>query len=244
MKIRRSIGHAGLILFNLHAMKRFLRSIPVLGRMVRFFYRKWKKPCSTFSSSRDYWISRYESGYGSGDGSHGKLAEFKAEVLNSFVHENHIKNIIEYGCGDGNQLQLARYPSYLGFDVSAEAIRLCRRRFRRDTAKRFELVSDYRGCEAELTLSLDVIFHLVEDAIFFQYMDRLFESSNHYVIIYSSNMNNNDQSAPHVRHRRFTQWIDDHKPQWKLKQWITNKYPFSGDTKTGSLSDFFIYEKV
>src|SRR5437899_4317923 len=57
----------------------------------------------------------------SGLGSYDKLAEFKAEVLNGFVKENTIKSVIEYGCGDGNQLKFAEYPSYLGFDVSVKA---------------------------------------------------------------------------------------------------------------------------
>ncbi len=225
-------------------MRRFIRSIPVLGTTTQFLYRIWKKPHAVFSSSEEYWIARYESGYNSGDGSYGKLAEFKAEVLNSFVRENQIRAVIEYGCGDGNQLRLAEYPSYLGFDVSARAIRLCRRKFRRDATKRFELISDYNGCRAELTLSLDVIFHLVEDPVFYRYMDRLFDSSDRYVIIYSSNTDNNDQPAPHVRHRKFTEWVSDHKTQWKLKCRIDNKYPFSRDPKIGSLSDFFIYEQV
>jgi hypothetical protein len=35
------------------------------------------------------------------------LAEFKARAVNDFVRENSVKSIVEYGCGDGNQLKSA-----------------------------------------------------------------------------------------------------------------------------------------
>lgn len=45
----------------------------------------------------------------------------------------------------------------------------------------------YANETADLTLSLDVIYHLIEDNVFFTYMDRLFDSSTKFVIIYSLN---------------------------------------------------------
>jgi hypothetical protein len=33
------------------------------------------------------------------------------------VAERRIRSVIEFGCGDGNQLGLMRYPSYLGLDI-------------------------------------------------------------------------------------------------------------------------------
>ena len=62
--------------------------------------------------SKKYWEKRYLKGGDSGDGSYGKLAEFKAKVINRFVKENEIKTIIEWGCGDGNQLTYMNYPNY------------------------------------------------------------------------------------------------------------------------------------
>jgi hypothetical protein len=57
-----------------------------------------------FKSSETYWIARYKRGGDSGRGSYGKLAQFKAGVINKFVEANKINTIIEFGCGDGNQL--------------------------------------------------------------------------------------------------------------------------------------------
>jgi len=115
------------------------------------------------------------------------LAEYKARILNEFVAQKAIETVIDYGCGDGNQLRLASYPDYTGYDVSQNAISLCREIFAHDVTKRFKLIRDYSGEIARLTISLDVIYHLVEDKIFEDYMNRLFDSAQAYVIIYSSN---------------------------------------------------------
>lgn len=194
--------------------------------------------------SKEYWRRRYARGGGSGDGSYNELAEFKAGVLNGFVRENDIRSVIEYGCGDGNQLRLAEYPVYIGFDVSPLAILRCKTIFANDKTKSFKLMDEYAGESAELTLSLDVIFHLIEDNVFYEYMTRLFNSSQRYVIIYSSNTDDNSINlARHVRHRKFTDWVEKEQPQWKMIKHIENIYPYTGDNKRGSMSDFYIYKK-
>src|SRR5689334_14993422 len=79
--------------------------------------------------SASYWADRYQAGGNSGVGSYGVLADFKAATLNDFVAANNVGSVIEFGCGDGNQLSLANYPRYLGLDVAKGAIELCRTRF-------------------------------------------------------------------------------------------------------------------
>src|SRR5262245_51431247 len=109
-----------------HGMKKLIRKIPIIGPIIQSIARKLINPRKLFIGSENYWKERYDSGGNSGDGSYGKLAEFKAEVLNRFIREENIEKIIEYGCGDGNQLKSADYPSYIGFDVSQKALNLCR----------------------------------------------------------------------------------------------------------------------
>lgn len=198
-----------------------------------------------FRSSAQYWDQRYIRGGASGEGSRGKFAAFKAEVLNAFVARHEIQSVIEFGCGDGQQLALANYPQYLGFDVSAAAVRLCRLRFSGDDTKVFREVASYAGERAELTLSLDVIYHLVEDEVFDNYMRMLFESSTRWVVVYASNHDDTDRAeAAHVRHRQFTRWVETHRPGWALRERIPNRYPFTGDFRLGSFSDFFIFERA
>jgi SAM-dependent methyltransferase len=195
-----------------------------------------------FRGSQRYWEHRYASGGTSGAGSFDKLAEFKAEVLNNFVKTHAILHVLEFGCGDGRQLELADYPGYVGFDVSETAVDLCRKRFASDPSKRFALIEEYTGEKAPLTLSVDVIYHLVEDRVFVDYMARLFGASERFVIIYSSNEARFERDAPHVRHRHFTKWIDALQPLWVLVKHIPNRYPLESD-KEGSFADFYIYKK-
>lgn len=203
---------------------------------------KWLKPVT---SSEEYWIDRYKSGGNSGPGSYDDLARFKADLLNNFIQTENIQSIIEFGCGDGNQLSLSRYPSYIGFDISQEAIKLCTEKFLRDTSKTFKLMNDYENETAELTISLDVIYHLLEDPIYYQYMQRLFNSSERFVIIYSSKTESQaKRQAPHIRHRDFSIWIRENQPQWELIKYIPNKYPQKVFGQKGSFADFYIYKKI
>lgn len=193
--------------------------------------------------SKKYWEKRYLNGGTSGPGSYGKLAEFKAQTINSFIKSNNISNIIEFGCGDGNQVQMISVKNYLGFDVSHQAINICNIKFKNDESKIFRHINDYHLEKAQLTISLDVIFHLVEDHIYEKYMSLLFASSEKYVIIYSSN-NNKIVSSVHVKHRKFTDWIDKNILGFKLYEIIYNKYPYNGDDKNSSFSNFYIYYKI
>jgi hypothetical protein len=193
-----------------------------------------------FSGSRQFWEQRYERGGTSGEGSYGTLALGKAGVLNRFVADNGIETIIEFGCGDGNQLSLAAYPNYIGLDVSQTAIRLCGERFIGDRSKSFFLydsscfVDHANLFKADLALSLDVVYHLVEDSIFEAYMSHLFDSAERHVIIYATN-NTTPNGAPHVRHRQFSSWIDNNCPAWQLEDVRTG--PGSGPGRP----DFFFY---
>jgi SAM-dependent methyltransferase len=198
--------------------------------------------------SRPYWEARYSSGGNSGAGSYGRLAQFKAEVLNDFVEVRAVKSVIEFGCGDGNQLSLAKYPSYVGLDVSKSAIEKCTSLFRDDLSKQFfvyfpetfgQHIAEFT---ADLGLSLDVIYHLVEDDLFYSYMEHLFITSERYIIIYSSN---HDEIIPfsHVRHRCFTNHIKKRFPQWRLVEKLENRYSTAqyGDGQ-GSFADFYFFE--
>jgi hypothetical protein len=223
-------------------MKEFIKRIPLVGNFTTWMYRALR-PNRPITNSAEYWEKRYSAGGDSGAGSYAFFAEFKADVLNRFVSTHHVQTVIEFGCGDGNQLTLAKYPSYLGFDVSATAISHCRKRFPSDSQKSFRLMSEFAGETADLALSLDVIYHLVEDAVFEQCMHTLFRSGSRYVIIYASDTDDNrGYEGTHVKHRKFTQWIQQNAPAWKLLEHLPNRYPYTGDYRKGSFAEFFIYE--
>jgi SAM-dependent methyltransferase len=221
-------------------VKGLLVRTPLLGPLARWVGRTIRE--RGFGHSSAFWERRYASGHGSGSGSCGRLAEFKAEVVNGFVAEHAVDFVIELGCGDGNQLALARYPRYLGYDVSPTAVRLCRERFAKDDTKEFRVLDGRLEARAPLVLSLDVIYHLVEDATFEGYMRRLFDASERFVIVYSSDLESDPSSSVHVRHRKFTRWISTHRPGWKLVRRVPNRYPLEKDPE-GSFADFWIFER-
>ena len=139
--------------------------------------------------------------------------------MNKFVYENDINSITEYGCGDGNQLAYAEYPQYIGLDISNEAVKFSSQLFLKDASKKFyvydpnEFEINQRKFSADLVLSLDVIYHLVEDEVYRKYLENVFNSARKYVVIYSSN-----EEIPrmvysrHVRHRNFTRHIEEWFP--------------------------------
>ena len=191
-------------------------------------------------NSADYWQNRYLNNGNSGAGSYGRLAKFKANIINSFAEENKIKSVIEFGCGDGNQLALFNFKQYLGFDVSDSAIELCRKKFMDNNNFVFKHLSQYNGEKAELCLSLDVIYHLIEDSVYDSYMKNLFNSAEKFVIIYSSNKNK--KHCKHVKHRKFSDWIKYNCPEWELLKYIPNKYPYNkNDEDNTSFADFYIF---
>ncbi len=198
-----------------------------------------------FGGTQDYWERRYATGRNSGAGSYGRLAEFKAEFINRFVQEHTIRSVVEFGCGDGNQLSLAEYPSYLGFDISAAAIDWCRQRFANDPDKTFDVISSEAAprldIRADLALSLDVIYHLVEEKVYESYLNQLFDGANRFVIVYSSNTES-IPASPHVRHREFTRWVATQRPEWRLIEHVPNRYPYDPRNHAEtSFADFFVF---
>jgi len=221
------------------------KAIPVIRALCKLVYYKLVEPFCSFPGSENYWKNRYSQGGSSGDGSYDLLASFKAEIINSLVRQHNVGSVIEFGCGDGNQLVLAEYPRYLGVDISPEAIALCRHRFSGDNSKSFIALSDFEQEYAEMSMSLDVIYHLVENAVFQEYMSRLFSSATRFVVIYSSNTDSQEKlQGKHIRHRQFTSWINEQMNEWELLQHIPNRYPYSGDDNIGSFADFYIYQRL
>lgn len=200
--------------------------------------------------SFNYWDNRYRGGGNSGAGSYGRLALFKNKIIECFCQQYGIIDLLEFGSGDGNQASLL--PAglrYTGLDVSQHAIGICKEKFRNDPNKTFLRFTGKRGfCQkhrlsASVTLSLDVIYHLIEDETFENYMQELFAASDRFVIIYSSDKENMEETK-HVRHRKFTDYVAAHFPDFHLIQFIENE--FSPDKHLGeeSFANFFIYEKV
>jgi hypothetical protein len=224
-------------------LKRIVKSIPVLGGVAKRLHAALPKKARPINSG-EYWEERYRQGRNSGPGSYNRLAEFKAEFLNGFVETHGVGSVIEFGSGDGAQLKLAKYPAYVGVDVSRLAVEQCKDEFKDRPAFAFMHTSEVtNSTKADLSLSLDVVYHLVEYKVFTKYMMGLFRASSKYVIIYSSNKTT-EKSAPHVRHRKFTDWVDANISDFALVEHHPNRYPYDdSDPEHTSFADFYVYAK-
>tara|TARA_A100000164_G_C21632299_1_gene641814 strand:- start:20 stop:667 length:648 start_codon:yes stop_codon:yes gene_type:complete len=189
------------------------------------FLRKYLKK---FNNSEEYWNKRYYWGGNSGPGSYNEEAKIKANFINKLIIQKNIKNIIDIGCGDGNNTKLFKNINYIGFDVSPYIINQNRKLFKTDSRKKFFVLDDSFQKKIEelkskidtsetITLSLDVIFHLIEESIFLNHINNLNLISTGHLAIISSNCNEEyNPDIPHVKHRNFINFLDQKK--WLLTE--------------------------
>ncbi|NES03749.1 MAG: tetratricopeptide repeat protein [Okeania sp. SIO2F4] len=202
-------------------------------------------------SSVQYWENRYDQGGNSGIGTHNdKLAKFKADVINDLVEKENIESVLEFGCGDGRQLDFAKYPKYIGLDVSKTAINKCKEKFKQDPTKSFFMydsvyfVDKGKTFFADMSISIDTLFHLIEDDIYYAYLEHLFKAAKKLVVVYSWNFEDREKFKFHIRPRKFTQDIEQVIQGWKLWKVVKNIYPATDlGEREGSFSNFYIYRK-
>jgi hypothetical protein len=209
-------------------------------------YRRIRKilGLNSFQGSKDYWEQRYSSGGNSGAGSYQHLAEYKASFINDFIEIQEVHNMIEWGCGDGNQCAMFQCESYTGLDVSKTIIDHCKQKFQNHEDRNFYLPNEWKGEKKDLAISLDVIFHLVEDEVYENHMQSLFNSSDKFVIIYSCDFEGTD-FPQHVRPRNFTSYISTYFPEWILDFKEKNPFPLTErENVNASWSDFYVFKKV
>jgi hypothetical protein len=193
-----------------------------------------------FPGSARYWDMRYRLGGTSGAGSYGPDRQYKATFLNRFVRTHDVQSVIDFGFGDGSQLEDLIVKRYLGFDVSPAAVERCRTLFANDPTKAFRLVGDYRGEQAEASLSLDVLYHLVEDSVFDLYLARLFSAARRWVIVYATNVDDaRAVRGRHVRDRAFTPIVAERFPEFRLVE--SPPRPAELDNAEGA--SFFVFER-
>jgi hypothetical protein len=180
----------------------------------------FNRKSQAFDSAR-YWKNRYRAGGNSGSGSYGELAQFKADSFNTFVDKNQVQTCVEYGCGDGGQLSLLRIDQYLGLDVSPEVIRATSARFRDETGRSFETYDPDHfkvsaKYQADISLSMDVILHLIEDERYEKYMRNLFGSALRFVGIFNTATDQQpEKMAVHNRFRDHTTWVAENVPEFQ-----------------------------
>jgi hypothetical protein len=94
---------------------------------------------------------------------------------------------------------------------------------------------------ADLALSLDVVFHLVEDAVFEQHMQHLFGVARRFVIVYSSDFDGPGMAA-HVRHRNVSAWVASSFPAWERTEVVENPHT-THDDGTPTIAKFLVFRR-
>lgn len=188
-----------------------------------------------FTKERDnYWENRYVSGLDSGRGSYGKSANHKATMINNYIINHDIKSISDFGCGDGNQIGLLKgFENYCGFDISPYIIDVCKQKFIDNSKMTFcTKINDLP--ESELCLSLDVLYHIIDEKDYENYLFQLFNKSKKYVLIFSTNHQEKTISS-YILHRKFTDWVDTHCKDFVLVEELENSLKSS--------AKFYLYKR-
>lgn len=160
-----------------------------------------------------YWDCRYREGRDSGEGSRGAVGRAKAARVNQEIAVADITSLADWGCGDGQVLRhLTPHVNYIGIDVSPTIISRLGLEF---PDREFIVADEVDDIEAELSLSMDVLFHFPEDDDYLAYLDKVFSSATRMVLIYSTNYDGG-LTARHVRRRHFTSDVEREHPRWRL----------------------------
>jgi cyclopropane fatty-acyl-phospholipid synthase-like methyltransferase len=185
-----------------------------------------------FTSSEKYWENRYKSGDNSGSGSYNEFAEYKASFINEIISKYKIQTVCELGCGDGNNLKYYKgFNKYYGFDVSKTIIDINSKKFDNEKYS-FNVLNTLDIPIVDLVMSLDVIYHLVEDDTFNNHMKQLFNSKSKYVIVYSSDFDSKRKF--HMRHRKWTNNVSKNFSLIKKTNTPLN----------GSSANFYLYQNL
>ncbi|MHA7581162.1 hypothetical protein ACX12E_12220 [Paenibacillus vandeheii] len=155
---------------------------------------------------KGYWERTYSSGKTSGRSSYGVLADFKAEGINGLIEREGISSVIEFGYGDGNQLQYMNYKTYLGVDVAGSSIQLCASKFTSDSSKSFMLYMPglwiNRGfLQADLTICLDVLYHITDETDFRNTLYDILHASSEWVVLYTRLKENENPGVRSIEDR-------------------------------------------
>lgn len=168
-------------------------------------------------NEKNYWNNRYSTNGNSGAGSYGSSALNKANYINNVINKYNVKSICELGCGDGNQLSMFEgYDIYHGYDISDVIIDKNIKKFSDDNTKSFyKSIEDFPQKKYDLSLSLDVLYHLVNLEVYEKYIENLFNLSD-LVCIYAVDKNP-PRTCSHGLVRMFSTHIEENFPNFYLE---------------------------
>lgn len=161
-------------------------------------------------------------------------ARYKADFINKFIKEHGIDTAVEIGCWDWANLWMYDVFEYTWYDVSYFIIEKCKDMYKNDNWKRFFVNDDNTKFQkAELSLCLDVLYHIFPQDRFEKMIDKVIEAWEKYVIIYTK-----------IRISPREDWscINDYDFLWYLdKKWY--KYEIEPSSPPASVAKFITIYK-
>lgn len=131
----------------------------------------------------NYWDKRYASGGTSGCGSVGELRDWKWKIIKHFV--NPITEVIDVGCGDLSFWDGKMLPErYIGMDSSGIIIERNKVRHPNNIFLGVES-SEPLGIVAPVVFCFDMLFHIMDDNIYWETINNLCSMSSEYIFIYT-----------------------------------------------------------
>lgn len=186
----------------------------------------------------DYWNERYKRGGNSGEGSRGKFADYKSKVLREFIESHKIETITDLGCGDAYNFDLVNFTGkYRGYDISKFVVDMNNLNKIKSNFNYYvlEKETDYNSVViSQLSMSMDVIMHLVNNYDFDLYMNTLFNSSSQFVAIFNTSTNEQISNMSwHNFYRNEGDWVLRNRTNWVIisEEIPPNELGFPRETK-------------
>ncbi|MBK8083549.1 MAG: methyltransferase domain-containing protein [Devosia sp.] len=141
--------------------------------------------------NKTFWNLRYTDHpwIGSGPGSRGISADYKAELIARVIRERAVRTVVDVGCGDCCWLTHPAVTDcfdgkgYLGLDLAEAVVEQNRRRFAGMNFATFDLLTSPLPMTFDLVICLDVLIHQVEQGAFELATGRLLAATRHCALI-------------------------------------------------------------
>lgn len=177
-------------------------------------------PKSTKKTNRPaswYWIERYNRGGSSGAASYGRSAVARGQYISTLIRGYQCTHVIDFGCGDVDQVQQIKVPFYMGVDASSFIIRKCIQH----THRCFRIATTVPSDRTDAILLLDMIKCLTDDFSYHEVLRTTFLHPTATIVIIAAKDHNLWESS-HIRHRGFSLHIAETYTDWTR---IENREP-------------------
>ncbi len=170
-----------------------------------------------------YWDERYAKGQTSGTGSYGVNADFKAIVINRVIKEYSCEDMVEFGCGDANQMTLFTPIPYIGYDIAPTIIQKNKQKhasLKHAVFENMDMTKDFTSIR-DLSICVDVLFHLTIEDDWDILIDHVCKAAKKCIVITTNTEEIQSEYFPHVNFKRRIMPVLDKRDDVLIEEVIT-----------------------